>query len=153
MFAVPCEPGPTEVKVVFSFLAIPPLALPRAIFDGICEVLCTSSTLRKWAVCYMAIAPGPGPTEAKIQTPNGPFGFWGLEFGVWILDFWSWILDFGFWILDLGFWILDLGFWSLDFGFWISLVFVLLVVAPNGPVWILEFGFWIRIDRHRLDPA
>ena len=62
----------------------------------------------------------------QIQTPNGPFGFWCLDFGVWILDFGSWILEFGF--------------WSLDFGFWISLVFVLLVAAPNGAVWILDFG-------------
>ena len=54
-----------------------------------------------------------------------------------------WILDLGFWILDFGFWILDLGFWISDFGFWISLVFVLFVAAPNGPVWILDFGFWI----------
>ena len=43
-------------------------------------------------------------------------------------------LDFGFWILDFGFWILDFGFRILDFGFWISLVFVLFVAAPNGPV-------------------
>ena len=82
----------------------------------------------------------PNP-KSKTQTPNGPFGFW--------------ILDFGFWILDFGFWI-------SDFGFWISLVFVLFVAAPNGPVWILDFGFWIsdfgfwariRIRRQRLDPA
>ena len=46
--------------------------------------------------------------KSKIQTPNRPFGFWILEFG----------------------------FWILDFGFWISLVFVLFVAAPNGPVWI-----------------
>ena len=67
--------------------------------------------------------------KSKIQTPNGPFGFW--------------ILDFGFRILDFGFWILDFGFRILDFGFWIRLVFVLFVAAPNGPVWILDFGFWI----------
>ena len=64
---------------------------------------------------------------------------------------------------------LDFGFRILDFGFWISLVFVLFVAAPNGPVWILDFGFWIldfgfwildfgfwariRIHRHRLDSA
>ena len=67
---------------------------------------------------------------------------------------------------------MDFGFRILDFGFWISLVFVLFVAAPNGPVWILDFGFrildfgfwildfgfWIldfgfRIRRHRLDPA
>ena len=52
-------------------------------------------------------------------------------------------LDFGFWILDFGFWILDFGLWISDFGFWISLVFVLFVAAPNGPVWILDFGFRI----------
>ena len=66
-----------------------------------------------------------------------------------------WILDFGFWILDFGFWISDFGFWISDFGFWISLVFVLFVAAPNGPVWISDFGFWarVRIHRHRLDSA
>ena len=51
-------------------------------------------------------------------------------------------LDFGFRILEFGFWISDFGFWISDFGFWISLVFVLFVAAPNGPVWILDFGFW-----------
>ena len=66
-----------------------------------------------------------------------------LDFGFWISDFGFRILDFGFWISDFGFWILDFGFWILDFGFWISLVFVLLVAAPNGPVWILDFGFRI----------
>ena len=71
-----------------------------------------------------------------------------MDFGSWILDFGFWILDFGSWILDFGFWILDFGSWILEFGFWISLVFVLLVAAPNGPVWIsdfggLDFGFWI----------
>ena len=45
--------------------------------------------------------------------------------------------------MDFGFWISDFGFWILDFGFWISLVFVLFVAVPNGPVWILDFGFWI----------
>ena len=74
-------------------------------------------------------APARPKPKSKIQTPNGPFGFWSLEFG--------------FWILDLGFWILDFGSWILDFGFWISLVFVLFVAAPNGPVWILGFGVWI----------
>ena len=53
------------------------------------------------------------------------------------------ISDFGFRILDFGFRILDFGFWISDFGFWISLVFILFVAAPNGPVWILDFGFWI----------
>ena len=48
-------------------------------------------------ICYMAIAPGP---KSKIQTPNGPFGFWCLEFGFRILDFG--FLDFGFRILDFG---------------------------------------------------
>ena len=101
----------------------------------------------------MAIAPGPGPTtnpKSKIQTPNGPFGFWILDFGLWISDFGFWILDFGFRILDFGFWILDLfslrsfcsgpkrprldfGFWILDFGFWIL----------DFGFWILDFGFWI----------
>ena len=71
------------------------------------------------------------------------FGFWILDFGFWISDFGFWILDFGFWISDFGFWILDFGFRILDFGFWISLVFVLFVAAPNGPVWILDFGFRI----------
>ena len=118
----------------------------------------------------MAIAPGPGPTKSKIQNPNSKrlvwildFGFWISDFGFldfwiyffdfgisdfWILDFGFRILDFGFWISDFGFWILDFGFvdfgfWILDFGFWISLVFVLFVAAPNGPVWILDFGFRI----------
>ena len=80
----------------------------------------------------MAIAPGPGPN------PNSKRPVWILDFGFWISDFGFWILDFGFWILDFGFWISDFGF-----GFWISLVFVLFVAAPNGPVWILDFGFWI----------
>ena len=35
-------------------------------------------------VCYMPIAPGPGPTKSKIQTPNWPFGFRILELGFWI---------------------------------------------------------------------
>ena len=87
-----------------------------------------------------AVWPNP---KSKIQTPNGPFGFWILDFGFRILDFGFWISDFGFWILDFGFWISDFGFWISDFGFWISLVFVLFVAAPNGPVWILDFGFWI----------
>ena len=124
-------------------------------------------------ICYMAIAPGPGPTEAKIQnskTGRLDFGFWSLDFGFWILDFgfWSldWILEFGFWIslvfvllvaapnglvwiLDFGFWILDFGFWVLDFGLWI------LEFGFGFGFWSLDFGFWawIRIDRHRLDPA
>ena len=132
--------------------------------------------------------PRPRPDQiqnpkSKLQTARLDFGFWILDFGFWILDFGFWISDFGFWILDFGFWILDFGFWILDFGFWIldfgfrildfgfwiSLVFVLFVAAPNGPVWILDFGFWIldfgfrildfgfwariRIDRHRLDSA
>ena len=98
----------------------------------------------------MAIAPGPGPTEAKIQNPNSKRAVWILEFGVWILEFGVWSLDFGFRILDFGFWILDFGFWildrfslrsfcggpkrpRLDFGFWIL----------NFGFWILDFGFWI----------
>ena len=40
--------------LVFSCFWVPPLApnelLPRAIFDGICDVLCTSSSLQKRAV-------------------------------------------------------------------------------------------------------
>ena len=121
--------------------------------------------------------------KSKLQTARLDFGFWILDFGFWILDFGFWILDFGFWILDFGFRILDFGFrildfgfWISDFGFWISLVFVLFVAAPNGPVWVLDFGFWIldfgfwildfgfrildfgfwariRIHRHRLDSA
>ena len=59
------------------------------------------------------------------------------------LDFGFWISDFGFWISDFGLWILDFGFRISDSGFWISLVFVLFVAAPNGPVWISDFGFWI----------
>ena len=84
----------------------------------------------------------PNP-KSKIQTPNGPFGFWISDFGFRNLDFGFWISDFGFWISDFGFWISDFGFWISDFGFWISLVFVLFAAAPNGPVWISDFGFWI----------
>ena len=113
-----------------------------------------TSSFATWPSPPVPARPKP---KSKIQTPNGPFGFWILEFGFWILDFGVWILDFGFWIsdfgfwildfgfriLDFGFWILDFGFWILDFGFWISLVFVLFAAAPNGPVWILDFGFRI----------
>ena len=132
-----------------------------------------TSSFATWPSPPVPARPNP---KSKIQTPNGPFGFWILDlvfwildFGFWILDFGFWISDFGFWILDFGFWILDFGFWISDFGFWISLVFVLFVAAPNGPVWILDFGFWIldfgfwildfgfwariRIRRHRLDSA
>ena len=139
-----------------------------------------TSSFATWPSPPVPARPNP---KSKIQTPNGPFGFWILDFGFRISDFGFWILDFGFWILDFGFWISDFGFWISDFGFWISLVFVLFVAAPNGPVWILDFGFWIldfgfrisdfgfwildfgfrildfgfwariRIDRHRLDPA
>ena len=112
------------------------------------------SSFATWPSPPVPAQPNP---KSKIQTPNGPFGFWILDFGFWISDFGFWILDFGFWILDFGFrildfgfwildfgfWILDFGFWILDFGFWISLVFVLFVAAPNGPVWILDFGFRI----------
>ena len=105
----------------------------------------------------MAIAPGPGPTKSKIQTPNGPFGFWILDFGFWILDFGFRISDFGFWILDFGFWISDFGFWildqfslrsfcggpkrpRLDFGFWfLDFGFRIL----DFGFWISDFGFWI----------
>ena len=61
-------------------------------------------------------APARPKPKSKIQTPNGPFGFWSLEFGFWSLEFGVWSLDFGFRILDFGFWILDFGFWILDFG-------------------------------------
>ena len=64
-------------------------------------------------------APARPKPKSKIQTPNGPFGFWILVFGVWILELGFWILDFGVWILDFGSWILDFGFWILDLGFWI----------------------------------
>ena len=93
--------------------------------------------------------------KSKLQTARLDFGFWISDFGFWIFNFW--ILDFGFWILDF---------------VWISLVFVLFVAAPNGPVWILDLGFWISdfgfwildfgfwisdfgfwITSHRLDPA
>ena len=64
-----------------------------------------------------SLATGPSPPvparpnpKSKIQTPNGPFGFWVLDFGFRILDFGFWILDFGFRILDFGFRILDFGF-------------------------------------------
>ena len=43
----------TNFLLVFCFFGLPALApnrpLPRAIFDGICDVLCTSSTLQKRA--------------------------------------------------------------------------------------------------------
>ena len=84
-----------------------------------------TSSFATWPSPPVPARPNP---KSKIQTPNGPFGFW--------------ILDFGFWNLDFGFWFSDFGFWISDFGFWISLVFVLFVAAPNGPVWILDFGFW-----------
>ena len=77
------------------------------------------------------------------KRPRLDFGFRILDFGVRILDLGFWILDFGFRILDFGFWISDFGIWISDFGFWISLVFVLFVAAPNGPVCILDFGFRI----------
>ena len=115
----------------------------------------------------MAIAPGPGPTKSKIQTPNGPFGFWILDFGFWILDQFSlrsfcgghkrprldfgfWISDFGFWLLAFGFRISDFGFWILDFGFWILDQFSLrsFCGGPKRPrldfgFRISDFGFWI----------
>ena len=114
-----------------------------------------TSSFATWPSPPVPARPNP---KSKLQTARLDFGFW--------------ILDFGFWILDFGFWILDFGFWISDFGFWISLVFVLFVAAPNGPVWILDFGFWISdfgfrildfgfrildfgswVYRHRLDPA
>ena len=85
----------------------------------------------------------PRSRPDQIQNPKSKLQTARLDFGFRILDFGFWILDFGFWILDFGFWISDFGFRILDFGFWISLVFVLFVAAPNGPVWILDFGFWI----------
>ena len=64
-------------------------------------------------------APARPKPKSKIQTPNGPFGFWSLHFAFWILEF-------GFWILDrfsLRFFCggpkrprLDFGFRILDFG-------------------------------------
>ena len=67
-----------HLQVVFSCFWVPPLApnkfLPRAIFDGICDVLCTSSTLQKRAVF---LPPGAGrrhmapPPVAKAKaTPH-----------------------------------------------------------------------------------
>ena len=63
---------------MFWFFGLPPLApnrpLPRAIFDGICDVLCTSSTPQKRAVF---LPPGAGrrhtapPPIAKAKaTPH-----------------------------------------------------------------------------------
>ena len=71
------------------------------------------------------------PDQSKIQTPNGPFGFWILEFGFWILDFGSWILEFGVWILEFGFWILD--------------QFSLRSFCGGPKRRRLEFGFWILV--------
>ena len=56
--------------------------------------------------------------KSEIQTPNGPKSEIQTPNG-------------------------PFGVWISDFGFWISLVFVLFVAAPNGPVWILDFGFRI----------
>ena len=88
-----------------------------------------TSSFGAWPSPPVPAQPNP---KSKLQTARLDFGFRILDFGFWISDF----LDFGFWISDFGFWI-------SDFGFWISLVFVLFVAAPNGPVWILDFGFWI----------
>ena len=85
----------------------------------------------------------PRSRPDQIQNPKSKLQTARLDFGFWILDFGFRILDFGFWILDFGFWTLDFGFRISDFGFWISLVFVLFVAAPNGPVWISDFGFRI----------
>ena len=101
-----------------------------------------TSSFATWPPPPVPARPNP---KSKLQTARLDFGFWILDFGFWILDFGFRILDFGFWISDFGFWILDFGFRILDFGFWISLVFVLFVAAPNGPVWILDFGFWISV--------
>ena len=35
-------------------------------------------------VCYMPIAPGPGPTKSKIQNPNSKLAVWILDLGFWI---------------------------------------------------------------------
>ena len=55
-------------SLVFSFFGIPPLTpnrpLPRAIFDGICDVLCTSNTLQKRAV---VLPRGPHIAKAKAR--------------------------------------------------------------------------------------
>ena len=60
---------------MFGFRPLPQTSsCPRAIFDGICDVLCTSSTLQKWAVF---LPPGAGrrhlapPPIAKAKaTPH-----------------------------------------------------------------------------------
>ena len=63
---------------MFSFLLLPRLApnkpLPRAIFDGICDVLCTSSTLQKRAV-FWPLGAGrrhmaPPPIAKAKATPH-----------------------------------------------------------------------------------
>ena len=103
-----------------------------------------TSSFATWPSPPVPARPKP---KSKIQTPNGPFGFWILEFGFWILEFGFWIFGFGFRNLDLDLILdqfslrsfcggpkrprLDFGFWILDFGFWA----------------------WIRIRRHRLHPA
>ena len=128
-----------------------------------------TSSFATWPSPPVPARPNP---KSKIQTPNGPFGFWILDLGFRILDFGFWILDlgfrildFGFWILDFGFWILDLfslrsfcggpkrprlgfGFWILDFGFWI-LDFGFRILDFGFRIW--DFGFWIT--SHRLDSA
>ena len=112
------------------------------------------SSFATWPSPPVPAQPNP---KSKIQTPNGPFGFWILDFGFRILDFGFWISDFGFWILDFGFWILDFGFWILDFGFrildfgfWVLDQFSLrsFCGGPKRPrldfgFWISDFGFWI----------
>ena len=115
-----------------------------------------TSSFATWPSPPVPARPNP---KSKIQTPNGPFGFWILDldvgfwisdFGFWILDFGFRIWDFGFWISDFGFWILDCGFRILDFGFWILDQFSLrsFCGGPKRPrldfgFWISDFGFWI----------
>ena len=71
----------TNFLLVFSFLGLPPLApngsFPRASFDGICDVLCTSSTLHTLQKRAVFLPPGGGrrrfarPLIAKAKaTPH-----------------------------------------------------------------------------------
>ena len=59
----------TNFPLVFCFFGLPPLApnrpLPRAIFDGICDVLCASSTPQKRA----AFLPRGGGSAAHDTPP------------------------------------------------------------------------------------
>ena len=62
----------TNFPLVFCFFGPPPLApnrpLPRAIFDGICDVLCTSSTPQKRAV--FCLGGGPPLRFGRLQKPK-----------------------------------------------------------------------------------